>query len=227
MPIAAIGQIAREHGITFMVDSAQTAGVLPVNVVEQNIDVLAFTGHKGLLGLQGTGGLYVKPGLFIKSLKEGGTGSFSEYLEHPDFMPDHLEAGTPNTPGITGLLAGVNFVRTTGVDKIREHEMKLCNMLLQGLGEITGINLYGPDNSENRTAVIAFNIEDRDCGDVSLNLDHRFGIVCRAGLHCAPLAHNCIGTFESGACRLSPGYFNNEQDIENTIKAIHTLAKEI
>ncbi|WP_054694261.1 aminotransferase class V-fold PLP-dependent enzyme [Syntrophomonas palmitatica] len=226
MPITAIGKIAREHDITFMVDSAQSAGVLPIDVIAQNIDVLAFTGHKGLLGLQGTGGLYVKPGLFIRRLKEGGTGSFSEHLTHPDFMPDHLEAGTPNTPGIIGLLAGVNFVRAAGVDKIREHEIRLCERLLQGLREIPGVIVYGPADSKDRTAVIAFNISGRDCGDVSFNLDHRYGIICRAGLHCAPLAHTCIGTFETGACRLSPGFFNNEEDIDRTIKAIYTLAKE-
>ena len=125
MPIAEVGKICQENGLLFIVDSAQSAGVLPINVEEQNIDVLAFTGHKGLLGLQGTGGLYVAPGIEISPLKEGGTGSFSEYLQHPEFMPDHLESGTPNTPGIVGLLAGVNFILQTGPENIRNHEQEI------------------------------------------------------------------------------------------------------
>lgn len=226
MPIAQVGKICRENGLIFVVDSAQSAGILPLDVVEQNIDILAFTGHKGLLGLQGTGGLYVSPGVEIKPLKEGGTGSFSEHLEHPEFMPDRLESGTPNTPGIVGLLAGVEFIHQTGREDIRQHEQKITEMLLGGLREIKGIKLYGPCDSKRQTAVIAFNIDEVDCGELSMQLDYQYGIVTRSGLHCAPLAHQVIGTLESGACRLSPGYFTTEAEVETVIRAIHSLATQ-
>lgn len=226
MPIREIGKIARENGVIFMVDSAQTAGVLPLDVEEQNIDILTFTGHKALLGPQGTGGLYVRPGIIIKPLKEGGTGSLSESLVHPDYMPDRLESGTLNTPGIAGLAAGVSFIRNNGLENIRLHEVKLMQALLDGLREIQGVKVYGPEEPAKRVAVVAFNIKDRDCGDVSMNLDLRFGIISRSGLHCAPLAHQTIGTFESGSCRLSPGFFNTMEDIEHAVKAISELSRE-
>ncbi|WP_073093474.1 aminotransferase class V-fold PLP-dependent enzyme [Thermosyntropha lipolytica] len=225
MPIAEVGKIAREHGIIFMIDTAQTAGVLPIDVEAHNIDILTFTGHKGLLGPQGTGGIYVRPGIDIKPLREGGTGSLSEYLEQPEVMPDLLESGTPNTPGIAGLLAGVQFIMDTGLDNIRKHEQKLMDMLITGLKEVPGIEMYGPLDVEKQTAVLAFNIEDMDCGDVALSLDYEYGIITRSGMHCAPLAHKTIGTLEKGACRLSPGYFTTEEEIEKVIKAIYEIAK--
>ncbi len=225
MPIQAIGAIAKEAGLIFMVDSAQTAGVLSINVVTDNIDILAFTGHKGLLGPQGTGGIYVNTSLQIKALKEGGTGSLSEYLEQPDFMPDLLESGTLNTPGIAGLGAGVQFVFEQGLDKIRAHEQHLTKLLIDGLKQIPGLTLYGPADARRQTAVLAFNLEKLDCGELSSLLDYEFGITTRSGLHCAPLAHQTIGTFESGACRLSPGYFTDQEDILNVIAAINQLAR--
>ncbi len=224
MPVTAIGKIARENGILFMLDTAQTAGVLRLDIEEQGIDILAFTGHKGLLGPQGTGGIYLQPGIDINPLKEGGTGSFSEELEHPGFMPDLLESGTLNTPGIAGLLAGVNYIRETGLEKIRAHEQKLTGLLVDGLKEIPGVSLYGPEDIKKRTAVVAFNIDGMDCGELSLALDYEYGITIRSGLHCAPLAHESIGTLESGACRFSPGLFNRQEEIEAAIKAVHTLA---
>ncbi len=226
MPITEIGKICRENGLVFLVDSAQTAGVLPLDVEAQYIDLLAFTGHKGLLGLQGTGGLYVSSGIEIKPLKEGGTGSFSEHLQHPAFMPDRLESGTPNTPGIVGLLAGVEFILQTGRENIRRHEQELTEMLLDGLREIKGIKIYGPHNSKRQTAVIAFNIDDVDCGELSMQLDYQYGIVTRSGLHCTPLGHQTIGTLESGSCRLSPGYFTTKEEIEMVIKAVHHISKQ-
>ncbi|MGE5422004.1 MAG: aminotransferase class V-fold PLP-dependent enzyme [Ignavibacteriales bacterium] len=224
MPIREVGAIAHQHGLLFMVDSAQSAGVLPIDVIEQNIDILAFTGHKSLFGPQGTGGIYVRPGLIVNPLKQGGTGSLSEDLEQPIFMPDLLEAGTPNTPGIAGLLAGVRFITEEGLAKIRAHENALTEYLISGLKEIPGIKLYGPTDLEKRTAVVAFNIDGVDCGDLGLAMDYEYGITTRSGLHCAPLAHTTLGTLISGACRISPGYFNTEQDILQTIKAIHTIA---
>jgi cysteine desulfurase family protein len=226
LPIAEVGRICRDNGLLFIVDSAQSAGVLPIDVEEQNIDVLAFTGHKGLLGLQGTGGIYVAPGIEIRTLKEGGTGSLSEYLQHPEIMPDHLESGTPNTPGIVGLLAGVNFILQTGPENIRKHEQEMTQMLLDGLREIKGVRIYGPGDSKKQTAVIAFNIDDVDCGQLSMQLDYQYGIITRSGLHCAPLAHQVIGTLERGTCRFSPGYFTSKDEIKTVIRAIHDLSKQ-
>ncbi|MDD3269416.1 MAG: aminotransferase class V-fold PLP-dependent enzyme [Syntrophomonadaceae bacterium] len=223
MPIEAVGRLAHAHKILFMVDSAQTAGVLNIDAAD-NIDILTFTGHKSLFGPQGTGGIYLKPGLDIETIKEGGTGSMSEHLEHPLLMPDHLESGTPNTPGIAGLLAGVDFIMKTGIANIRKHEEELTASLIQGLSEISGVKLYGSCDPHKQMAAVAFNIKGMDCGDLSLMLDCEFGIANRSGLHCAPLAHETIGTLESGTCRLSPGYFNTEQDIVEVIRAVHEIA---
>jgi len=223
-PVAEVGKIARENNVLFMLDSAQTAGVLPIDVKEQFIDILCFTGHKGLLGPQGTGGIYVRPGIEIKPLKEGGTGSLSERLEQPVFMPDLLESGTPNTPGIAGLLAGVRYILDTGTERIRAHEQQLTSLLIKGLQEIKDVTVYGPRDSRNQVAVVAFNIEGMDCGDVSMRLEHEYGIITRSGLHCTPLAHSTIGTLEKGACRLSPGFFTSQDDIERVIKAIYNIA---
>ena len=225
MPIREIGIIAKEHDLLFVVDSAQTAGVLPLNVAEYHIDILAFTGHKGLLGPQGTGGLYVSPGVEIEPLKEGGTGSLSEELTQPEFLPDHLEAGTPNTPGIAGLGAGVGFLLSTGLQNIRSHEKRLTDVLMRGLQGIDGVHIYGPRDVDQRAAVVSFNIESIDCGEVSLKLDYEYGIVTRSGLHCAPLAHRTLGTLQQGACRLSPGYFSTDMEIEKVIQAVYSIAR--
>lgn len=225
MPVREIGAIAEEHNLLFMVDSAQTAGVLPLDVAECHIDLLAFTGHKCLLGPQGTGGLYVGPGVEIEPLKEGGTGSLSEELNQPAFMPDHLEAGTPNTPGIAGLGAGVGFILSTGRENIRNHEKRLTEALIQGLREIDGVHIYGPLDVERRTAIVSFNIEGMDCGDVSMRLDHEYGIITRSGLHCAPLAHRTLGTLQQGTCRLSPGYFSTDMEIEKVLRAVYAIAR--
>lgn len=225
MPVREIGAIAEEHNLLFMVDSAQTAGVLPLDVAECHIDLLAFTGHKCLLGPQGTGGLYVGPGVEIEPLKEGGTGSLSEELNQPAFMPDHLEAGTPNTPGIAGLGAGVGFILSTGRENIRNHEKRLTEALIQGLREIDGVHIYGPLDVERRTAIVSFNIEGMDCGEVSMRLDHEYGIITRSGLHCAPLAHRTLGTLRQGACRLSPGYFSTDIEIEKVLRAVYAIAR--
>ncbi len=224
MPISEVGEIARRKGVLFMVDTAQTAGVLPVDVEEQKIDILAFTGHKGLLGPQGTGGLYIRPGLEIRSLIEGGTGSLSEQIYQPDFLPDKLESGTPNTPGIAGLGAGVRFIQETGLEEIRLHEQELTDYLVHGLEDIPDVILYGPRDSRRQTAVVSFNIEDRDCGEVSFLLDKNYGILCRSGLHCAPLAHRTLGTVKEGACRLSPGYYNTLEDMEKVVRAVYEIS---
>ena len=233
MPIAEVGAIACRHGVLFLVDAAQTAGILPIDVMQQQIDLLAFTGHKGLFGPQGTGGLYIGPGLDVRPLKEGGTGSLSEQLDQPDFLPDKYESGTPNTPGIAGLGAGVQFVMETGLEQIRRHEQQLSQMLIDGLREIGAapagghpggaVTVYGHQDSSRRLAVVSFNVEGMDCGEVSFALDQE-GIVARSGLHCAPLAHRTIGTGRRGACRFSPGFFNTPGEIEQAIRAVHSIA---
>lgn len=225
MPIEEIGQIARKHGLLFLLDTAQTAGILPIDIKAQNVDILTFTGHKGLLGPQGTGGIYVNPDLNMRPLREGGTGSASEQLDQPIFMPDRLESGTPNTPGIAGLKAGLDFISQTGLEAIRRHEQRLTEMLLEGMRGIPGLTVYGPADSRRQTAVVAFNIAGRDCGDVSMYLDQGYGIVARAGMHCAPLAHQSVGTEGIGACRVSPGYFNTTAEVEELLKALWHIAQ--
>lgn len=224
MPIAEVGKIARERGIVFMVDSAQTAGILELDVDKQYIDILTFTGHKGLLGPQGTGGIYINPGLQIRPLKEGGTGSLSESLEQPEWMPDRLESGTPNTPGIAGLLAGVRFILETGRDVIRRREQEITARLLQEMNSIKGVEIYGSTDSRKRTAVIAFNIVGMDCGELSMRLEYEYGIITRSGLHCALLAHQTLGTLQRGACRLSPGFFTSENQIETVLEAVYNIS---
>jgi cysteine desulfurase family protein len=224
MPIEEVGRLAHQEDVLFMVDCAQTAGVLPIDVEQCNIDLLAFTGHKSLYGLQGTGGLYVRPGLTVNPLKHGGTGSFSEHLQHPILMPDSLESGTLNTPGLAGLLAGIQYIKATGLANILQREQVLLERLVEGLSSIKGVSIYGPTDLKQRTAVLAMNIEGMDCGELSVSLDYEYGIVNRSGLHCAPLAHQTIGTFESGTCRFSPGFFTTEADIDTVIRAVHELA---
>ncbi len=209
-----------------MLDSAQSAGVLPIDVNIDNIDILAFTGHKGLFGPQGIGGIYIHPVIKIKPLIEGGTGSFSEYLEQPDFMPDVLESGTLNTPGIAGLGAGVTFIEEQGMNNICQHEQRLLTQLIDGLRQIKGLKLYGPADPRRQTAVLSFNIEGIDCGELSSRLDYEFGIITRSGMHCAPLAHQTVGSFTSGSCRLSPGYFNTREEIVAVLQAIDKIAMQ-
>lgn len=225
MPIREIGIEANAEGIAFMVDVAQTAGVLPINVVEDKINMLAFTGHKGLFGPQGTGGIYIDPEISIRPLKEGGTGSLSEDLEQPGLMPDILESGTLNSPGIAGLGAGVKFIFDQSVSRIRFHEQNLTSQLIDGLRQIKGIKLFGPNDNQRQTAVISFNLEGMDCGELSSSLDYQYGIFTRSGLHCAPLAHQTIGTLQTGTCRLSPGYFTSHEDIVYVLTAIDQLAQ--
>lgn len=226
MPIAEVGKIARENGILFMVDSAQTAGVLPIDVDKDSIDLLGFTGHKGLLGPQGTGGLYIRPGLELQQLKEGGTGSFSDLLEQPAVFPDRYESGTQNGPGIAGLGAGLSYISDRGLASIRTHEQYLTDLFITGLSEIPGVIVYGPQDSKKQTAVISINIKGLDCGELSMLLDHEYGIITRSGLHCTPLAHRTIGTLELGTCRFSPGLFTTDNDIYTAIKAVHAIAKQ-
>ena len=227
MPVNEVGCIAKERGIPFMLDAAQTAGIYDIDVKNMNIDMLAFPGHKGLMGPQGTGGLYISESLDVLQMKEGGTGSRSEELEQPVVVPDRYESGTPNTAGIVGLGAGVGFILEKGTAAIREHEEELTAMLLQGLGQIKGVKIYGPANPRFQAGVVSINIGDGDSGEISYILDRSYDIATRSGLHCSPLAHRTIGTFDQGTVRFSVGYFNTRKDIEAALRAVEEIAAEM
>lgn len=226
-PIGEIGCIAKKNGIIYMVDAAQSAGVYDIDVKAMNIDMLAFPGHKSLLGPQGTGGLYIRDGLEVKQLKEGGTGSQSNLLEQPDILPDRFESGTPNTPGIVGLGSGVRYILERGIQEIRAHEGELTRHFIDELKKIPNLKLYGPCDTKKQAPVVSLNIGEEDSSEISYILDQEFDIAVRPGLHCAPLAHKTIGAFEQGTVRFSIGLFNTHEDIEKAVEAIKTISLEI
>ena len=226
LPIQEAAELAAKHGCLMIVDVAQTAGVEEIKA-SWGLHVIAFAGHKGLLGPQGTGGLYVAPAISVRPLVFGGTGSRSEEREQPSFYPDCLESGTLNTPGLAGLLTGVRFVRTTGLAAIRSRESGLAETLRAALRPMQGISIKGEKPGQLQTAVLSFTVEGMDSNLAALWLEEKAGIICRAGLHCAPWAHQTLGTLETGTIRLSPGYFNTEAEIEEAIKAIQCLAQEV
>jgi len=227
MPIQDIGNICKENGLYFILDTAQTAGVLDIDFKGLNLDFLAFTGHKGLLGPQGTGGFIVsdRANMIMTPFIEGGTGSKSDLDIQPNFLPDKFESGTFNTPGIVGLKAGVEFIKNTGIDNIRNHESILADIFINGLKSINGVDIHGPLDSHKQTSTIAINIKDMDASEVSYILDSKYGIMNRAGMHCTPLGHKTIGTFPKGALRFSIGYFNTENEIEYTLDAINKISR--
>lgn len=227
MPIKEVGKIAREKGLIFLVDAAQTAGVYHIDVKKMNIDLLAMAGHKGLMGPQGTGVLYIKEGIEVKPLKEGGTGSKSQELIQPLTLPDRYESGTHNTPGIVGLTRGVEYILKEGIDKIREQEEFLTGYFLDGLRKIEKVKIYGPQDIKKQAAVVSINIREEDSSEIAYILDNAFDIAVRSGLHCAPLAHKTLGTLEQGTIRFSMGYFNTKKDIELALIAIKEICKEI
>jgi selenocysteine lyase/cysteine desulfurase len=223
-PVGEVGRVARELNVRFLVDAAQTAGIVPIDVEAMKIDMLAFPGHKGLLGPQGTGGLYVRGSITLEPLKEGGTGSDSESPLQPEFAPDRYESGTLNSPGIAGLNEAVKYVLQCGVGEIHRRERMLTERLLAGLAEIQNVRVYGPSNPCERTGVISFNIEGRDPVLVADDLDRGFDIACRAGLHCAFLAHRTQGTEQTGTVRFSLGASSTDQDVDVALAAVRTLA---
>jgi cysteine desulfurase family protein len=225
MPISEVGKIARDRGVLFCVDAAQTAGVIPIDVEAMSIDILAFTGHKSLFGPQGTGGLYLADGLEkkIDPIMTGGTGSRSESEEQPEFLPDRYESGTPNTIGIAGLGAGIRFIGSVGIETIRKKEMSLAAMLMEGLRSMPEVTLYGCGDAARQTAVISFTISGMGPAEVAMILDEEFSIMSRPGLQCAPAAHRTIGTFSAGTVRLSPGYFLEESDIRTALSAVDRI----
>ncbi|MGQ9682334.1 MAG: aminotransferase class V-fold PLP-dependent enzyme [Anaerolineae bacterium] len=228
LPIREVGQIARRCGVLFLVDAAQTAGACPIDVEADSIDLLAFTGHKALLGPQGTGGLYIGPRVPLEALRplvRGGTGSRSEWEEQPAFLPDRYESGTLNGPGIAGLGAAVRFLLQETVAKVRAHEVALTRRLLEGLARIPRVIAYGPPDAEQRLANVAFNVEGLQPSEVGLRLDEEFGILCRVGLHCAPAAHRTLGTYPGGSVRWGLGYFSSAQEVDDALEALETIAR--
>jgi cysteine desulfurase family protein len=235
--------------IPLLIDAAQTGGCFPIDVEADGIDLLAFTGHKGLLGPQGTGGLYIREGLNVEPLIRGGTGSISEKEYQPDFLPDALESGTRNNVGIAGLGAGVDFILKQGVEKIREHEKALTAALLSQIRNVTGVTIYGPLDAEKQTATLSITFDSilppgtrydyGGCGAVNLELmeenvypaeagnilNTEYDILVRPGLHCAPIAHKTLKTFPEGTIRISMGYFNTLEEMEITARAIRKIAE--
>jgi cysteine desulfurase / selenocysteine lyase len=229
LPIRSIGEIARQVGVLLLTDEAQTAGAFPIDMKKDFIDLIAFTGHKGLYGPPGTGGLVIGERVNIKELQpllQGGTGSRSEYEEQPDFMPDCLESGTPNGAGLAGLEAGIRWVLDNGILTIRQHEIQLCRQLLEGLSAIEGVTITGPREVLMRTGVVSFTIDRLQPSEVGQRLDEEYGILCRVGLHCAPAAHKTWGSFPGGTVRFSVGAFNTSAQIQTTLEAVGQIASQ-
>ena len=222
--LAPVLEIKKAIGsVPLLLDCAQSAGAVSLTEIGPQVDILAFTGHKALLGPTGTGGLYVRPGLDLLPLAVGGSGSRSESLEHPDFMPDMLEVGTPNTHGLAGLLAGINFVLDQGVDNIRAHELLLLEKFLKGLKALPQIKILPPEGISQRTATVSILMDNMSSSDLSARLEADYGIYTRAGLHCAPLGHQALNTFPGGATRFSFAYANTIQEVETAIKALTAI----
>jgi cysteine desulfurase/selenocysteine lyase len=224
-PIEKYGTIARKHSLIFMVDAAQTAGRYPLDVQANNIDLLAFSGHKGLFGPPGTGVLYIGERVELDSWREGGTGSRSETEEQPLELPYRYESGTVNSVGISGLGAGLKYIFSEGLAKIRAHEQFLTDRLIEGLSHIPGVTLYRAKDSPKQTAIVSFNIKGYEPGEAGAILDQAFDIKVRTGLHCAAAAHKTLGTYPLGTIRLSPGYFNTAEEIGVTLQALDRMVR--
>lgn len=223
-PIEEIGAICREAGVPFLVDASQTAGAIPIDVVKMNIDLLAFPGHKSLLGPTGTGALYVSESVCPRPIRSGGTGAFSEVRLQPEQLPYYYEAGTQNTVGISGLCASVRCIMERSVSSIYLEEQKLLKMLIDGLTSISGVTVYGP-LAPPRAAAVSFNIEGMDCADVAMILESYYDISVRSGLQCAPDTHRMLGTFDmGGTVRVSPGLYTTADEIDEFLWAVREIA---
>ena len=223
--LAFVSNFAKKHGLLLIVDASQTAGSLPINVVKMGIDILCFTGHKGLFGPQGTGGLYVREGLTLSPLKSGGSGIHSFDRQHPTDMPTALEAGTLNGHGIAGLNAGLDYILSTGVKNIHAKEISLARRFVNGISDISDLKLYGDIDAPLRTPIISLNIGNMSSASVSDILWEDYEICVRAGAHCAPLMHKTFGTEKQGAVRFSFSCFNTEAEIDKAIRAMHEIAE--
>ncbi len=221
-----VGAITRKKGILLVADASQTAGVYPVDVQKMGIDVLCFTGHKGMLGPQGTGGMYVRPGLVIRPLLSGGSGVDTYNPRHPDLMPTALEAGTLNGHGIAGLGAAVSWLEEKGLDALRETELKRMRQFYEGVSRIPEVTVYGDFSSDRRCPIVSLNIGDYDSSEVSDELSVTYGIVTRPGAHCAPLMHRALGTTGQGAVRFSFSHYNTEEEVETAVQAIKELVND-
>jgi cysteine desulfurase / selenocysteine lyase len=228
LPIAEIADVAHKSGALLLVDASQTAGVLPIDMQAMNIDFLAFTGHKGLQGPQGTGGLVIGDRVCAEEMEplwRGGTGSLSEFEIQPSDLPDKFESGTLNGPGIAGLGAGVQYIMKRGIDAIRAQELELTQQLAEGIKSIGGVTVYGPDDISCRTSIVSFTAAAHRVSEIGLRLDEEFGILSRVGLHCAPAAHRTVGTFPEGTVRLALGVGTTREEIASVIEAIKKIAR--
>lgn len=221
--IEKIGKVTREKGVMLIVDASQSAGYLDIDVERDGIDILCFTGHKSLYGLQGSGGIYIREGIDFIPIIEGGTGSFSKLERQPLVMPEGLEAGTLNTLAIISLGVGIDFIQKVGIENIREHEDRLKQRFLEEVKKISEIEVYG---SDKRGPVVTLNIKGIDSGDLAAYLDEEYGILVRGGLHCAPKIHEAIGNGENGGVRFSFGFFNTVEEVDYAIKALKEIVTE-
>ena len=226
-PIGTVGALCRRHGAFFLVDAAQTAGAIPIDMAQLCIDGLSLPGHKGLLGPQGIGGFVLREDLIgqVEPLLSGGTGSLSHTEETPDFLPDRFEAGTLNLPGILGLHAGLAWLKDTGIDAVRAHEQKLTARFLEGLRAIPGIRVAGRGDLRGRTGVVSLQTPGRELSRVAWELDETYGIMTRVGLHCAPAAHKTLGTYPTGTIRFSFGWWNTEEEVDTALRALEEILK--
>jgi selenocysteine lyase/cysteine desulfurase len=228
LPVAEAARLAHDAGALLLVDAAQSAGVIPIDIKAMGADLLAFTGHKGLQGPPGTGGLVISTDVDasrIKPLMRGGTGSRSESEHQPEELPDKFEGGTANLPGIAGLGAGIRWLMARGIASVRGQEQEMSRMLRDGLSAIPGIRLYGTQDAERSIAIISFTMTGKKVSEIGLRLDKEFGILIRVGLHCAPAAHRTIGSFPEGTVRLAPGVFTTSEEIYITIGAVEKIAR--
>jgi cysteine desulfurase family protein len=225
--IEKIGQLCKQKNVLFLVDAAQTVGAVPLDVEKIGADFLAFSGHKGLLGPQGTGGLYIRDESALKPLTRGGTGSLSDSEEQPAFLPDCYESGTLNVIGLAGLGEGVRFILEKGVDRIREHEKRLLEVFLNELGGDDRFTLYGAQNSLKQTGVLSLNVKDCTPSKVGEILDSKYCVLTRIGLHCAPRAHRTLGTFPDGTIRFSWGFFTGEKEILKVVRFLKEIAGSV
>jgi selenocysteine lyase/cysteine desulfurase len=219
-PVKAIGRLVRERGGLFLVDAAQTAGVVPIDVQDMCIDLLAFPGHKSLMGPTGTGALYAGPRAEVRPWREGGTGGDSLTRTQPTEFPHLLEGGTPNVLGIAGLIAGLDFVESRGIEAVRKHEVDLCDRLRLALAEMPGFQVFGHGDPARRVGTVSFRCETYSATDLGGVLDTGFEIAVRPGLHCAPYVHKALGTAPDGLVRVSPGAFSTEADIDRLVEAL-------
>ena len=228
MPLKKIGELCEKYGLTFIVDSAQEAGVFPISMKEMKIDILAFTGHKGLLAPQGIGGFLISDKIAkeVEPLITGGTGSASDSEETPEILPDKFEAGTLNLPAIFGLNASLQYLNHVGIEEIQKKELKLTKQFLDGIKQIDGIRVIGHEGLDNRVPVVSLQCDGMDEAELAFLLDSEYGIMTRVGMHCAPNAHKTLGSFPRGTIRFSFGYENTKEEVEQVLEVIRKIKKE-